>query len=105
MAFTPSVKGSILDRQIEPGDYIYVAAGQTAQILGTAGGASKNNFLTRLIIIPATVGAGSVSLIDGASPATPVTIPIFDTGTLADLKPIVIEIGAFSQVGAWYITT
>lgn len=107
MTFTPTVKGGLLNRQYAPNDYITVAAGQTAQVLGSgASGANgaKGNYLKRLIIIPATTGAGSVSLIDGSGGAA-VTISVFVSGTLADLKPIVIDLDIMSQVGAWAITT
>jgi len=104
MAFAPTVKGGLLARQIEPNDYVLVAAGQTAAVIGTVSGAAKGNFLARLIITPAAVGAGTISLIDGTG-GSAVTIPIFDTGTLADLSPFTIELGIVSQVGAWHITT
>lgn len=107
MSFTPTVKGGLLARQIAPNDYITVAASQTAQVLGSgASGANgaKGNFLARLIITPGTTGAGLVTLIDGAGGGA-ITIPLFISGTLADLSPIVIELGIVSQVGAWAITT
>lgn len=107
MTFTPTVKGGLLDRAIEPCDYIPVGASATAQVLGSgASGANgaKGNFIKRLIITPGTTGAGSVSLIDGSG-GSAVTIPIYVTGTLADLSPLTVELGFFSQVGAWAITT
>ena len=107
MTFVPTVKGGLLAKQIEPCDYITVAASQTAQVLGSgasgAGGA-KGNFIKRLLITPGTTGAGLVTLIDGSGGGA-VTIPIFISGTLADLSTIVVELGFFSQVGAWAITT
>lgn len=80
-------------------DYETVAASQTAQVLGPTGAAG--DILERLIIVPATTAAGTVAIKDGSDTA----INVFVTGTLADLTPIVIPIGARSRTGAWAITT
>lgn len=84
---------------INEGDYQVVAASQTAKPLGANGG-QVGDFLTRLIILPATLAAGSISLLDGAT-----STPIFVSGTLSNLAPITIEIGARSVNGAWSLTT
>ena len=107
MTFVPTVKGGLLAKQIEPCDYITVAASQTAQVLGSGAsgvGGAKGNFIKRVLIVPGTTGAGNVTLIDGSG-GSAVSIPLFVTGTLAELAPIVVELGFFSQVGAWAITT
>ena len=81
-------------------DYETVAAGATDQALGVTG--ALNDHLARLIIVPATTGAGSVSIKDGGGSA----ITVFTGGgTLSDLTPIVIEINALSTNGAWKVTT
>lgn len=82
-----------------PTDYETVAAGQTDQVLGPVGGAG--DLLERLIIVPATTGAGTVQIQDGAG----TEITVFATGTLTDLSPIIIPIGARSSAGAWKVTT
>lgn len=79
--------------------YETVAASQSEQVLGQTG--AKGDILERLVIVPATTGAGSVSIKDGSSSA----ITVFATGTLSDLTPICIELGAVSQDGAWQVTT
>lgn len=107
MSFVATVKAGLLARHITPNDYITVAASQTAQVLGSGAsgvGGAKGNYLKRLIIIPGTTGAGAVTLIDGSG-GSAVSIPVFVTGTLADLSPIVIDLDMVSQVGAWAITT
>mgnify|MGYP001559545028 CR=1 FL=1 len=84
-----------------PYDYETVAAGQTAQALGPTG--AKGDYLARLIIVPAVVAAGVVTLLDGAT-----SIPIYVGGAvtiLDDLRPVVVEIRAKSVSGAWKITT
>lgn len=78
--------------------YETVAASQTAQVLGPVGAAG--DYLKSLIIIPATTGAGNVTLLDGST-----SISVFVSGTLADLTPIVIPFGMYSATGAWKITT
>lgn len=82
-----------------PTDYETVAASQSDQVLGPTG--SSGDILERLIIVPATTGAGSVSIKDGTGSA----ITVFVSGTLSDLHPIVIPIGARSTSGAWKVTT
>lgn len=79
--------------------YETVAAGSTAQALGAAGAAG--DILERIIIIPATTGAGNVSIKDGAGS----DISIFVAGTLADLTPISIEFNMPSRAGKWAVTT
>jgi hypothetical protein len=85
--------------ELSPTDYELVAASQTTQTLGPAGGVG--DILDRLIIIPETVGAGTVAIKDGSDTA----INVFVAGTLAELRPIVVPINARSRVGAWQVTT
>lgn len=78
--------------------YETVAASQTAQVLGATG--ATGDYLAGILIIPATTGAGSVSILDGAT-----SISVFVTGTLPSLIPFFVPIGAVSQSGAWKVTT
>lgn len=80
-------------------DYETVAASQTDQVIGPVGGAG--DVLERLIIVPATTGAGTVSIKDGSGSS----INVFVTGTLADLSPQIVQLGARSSGGAWKVTT
>jgi hypothetical protein len=81
-------------------DYETVAASQTAQVLGGAGKAG--NVLHKVIIIPATLSPGAVTILDNA-----ISIILFAGGasSLTELKPIEIELSARSVSGAWKITT
>ncbi len=98
------LNSGLLAKTQTPADYVPVAASQTAASLAITT-AAKGNLLYRLVVIPATTGAGAISLIDGTG-SDKVTIPIFVTGTLADLSPITIELGIVSQkAGGWNITT
>ena len=79
--------------------YETIAASQSDQALGVNGVAG--DILNRLVIVPATTGAGTVSIKDGSGSA----INVFVTGTLSDLKPIVLDIEAVSTSGGWKVTT
>ncbi len=78
--------------------YETVAASQTAQAMGATG--ATGDYLSHVIIQPVTTAAGAVSILDNAT-----TIFLFTSGTLSDLRPIVVPIGCFSVSGAWKITT
>lgn len=86
----------------QAGDYETVAASQTAQKLGATG--AVGDILGTLTIIPATTGAGNVSIKDGNGSA----ISVFATGTLADLTPIVLPLNMKASVTTtpgWSVTT
>jgi hypothetical protein len=80
------------------GAYETVAAGQTAQVLGSTG--AIGDYLDHIVIQPATTGAGTSTVLDNST-----VIFTFTAGTLGDLKPLVVPIGAYSVLGAWKITT
>lgn len=85
--------------------YTTIAASQTDQALEQTSGSGKvGNTLTRLIIVPATSAAGAVSIKDGSGSG----ITVFAGGgttALTDLSPIVVELDAVSNDGAWSVTT
>ncbi len=58
------------------------------------------DILESVIIIPETTGAGTVTLVDGNT-----SINILVSGTLGDLKPLIVPIHARSQNTAWKLTT
>jgi hypothetical protein len=78
--------------------YETVAASQTAQVLGGSG--ATGDYLSHIVIQPATTGAGNVVILDNAT-----TVFTFTSGTLPGLAPITVPVGAFSVSGAWKITT
>ncbi len=86
-------------KDIAGNDYKAVAASATDSVLGATG--ATGDYLKGVLIVPATTGAGNVSIKDGAGSA----ISIFATGTLSDLKPLYVPIGARSTAGAWKVTT
>jgi hypothetical protein len=79
-------------------EYETVAASQTAQALGATG--ATGDYLSHIIIQPATTGAGTVTVLDNAT-----VIYTFTSGTLADLRPIIVPFNLFSVSGAWKVTT
>jgi len=83
-------------------DYETVEASQTAQVLGPNG--NSGDVLERLIIVPAAVAAGAVSIKDGTAGDA---IVVYAAGVnLVDIAPIVVEIGArCTAVGGWQVTT
>lgn len=91
----PASSISVVGAKLE---YETVAASQTAQVLGATG--ATGDYLSHVIIQPVTTGAGTVTILDNAT-----VIFTFTTGTLSDLRPIVVPIGCASVSGAWKITT
>jgi hypothetical protein len=90
---------SAVQRVVQAGyQYETVAAGQTAQVLGATGAAG--DYLKGLLVIPATTGAGLVTVLDNA-----ISIPVYISGTLVDLKPFFIPLELISVSGAWKVTT
>ena len=79
-------------------EYETVPAGQTDQVLGATGAAG--DYLSHIVIQPATTGAGTCTIKDGTT-----VIFTFTTGTLADLSPKTVPFGLFSVNGAWKVTT
>lgn len=78
--------------------YKTVAASQTNAVLGATG--ATGDFLSHVVIQPATTGAGTVTILDNA-----VVVLTFTTGALSDLKPIILPLSALSVSGAWKVTT
>lgn len=81
--------------------YETVAAGQTAQVLGTNG--ATGDFIAGILITPATAAGGVVTLLDGST-----SIPIYAGGgttALPSLAPIYVPLNIFSVSGPWKITT
>lgn len=76
-----------------------VAASQTAAIIKDSAG-EAGDFISRILVIPATTSPGAVTLIDGAT-----SIVVFVGGTVVDLKPFEIPLEMASKKGPWKVTT
>ena len=81
-------------------DFETVAASQTDQMCGPNGAAG--DVLEKLVIIPATTSPGAVSIEYGST-----NISVFAGGasSVADLTPIVLDLGVRAPSGGWEITT
>lgn len=99
---TQPVSNAGLTALIKPldGDYETVAASQTDQMMGATGAAG--DYLAGVLIIPATVSPGLVSIEDGST-----NIVIFAGGTdsVLTLHPFYVPLGIISVSGGWEITT
>ena len=88
------------DVSIQAAGYETVAAGQTGQVLGGAG--AKGDYISHLLVRPATTSPGAVTLLDGAT-----SIVLFPGGanSVTSLIPFTVPLGANSASGVWSITT
>ena len=82
------------------GDYETVAASQTAQVLGATG--AVGDFISGILVVPATTSPGNVLLLDGAT-----SITVFTGGgsSVSNLVPFLIPLCMVSVSGSWKITT
>lgn len=82
------------------GEYETVAASQTAQVLGATG--ATGDFISGLLVIPATTSPGNVLLLDNA---TSITVFAGGASSVSNLVPFFIPLGMVSVSGAWKVTT
>ncbi len=86
------------------GEYETVAASATAQALGATG--ATGDYLSGLLVIPATTSPGSVTLYDGSSsPDVGITLFVGGSTSVSNLVPFFIPLGMISRSGAWKVTT
>jgi hypothetical protein len=82
------------------GEYETVAASQTAQTLGATG--AVGDYISGILVTPATTSPGSIALLDGA---TSITVFTGGAASVSNLVPFFIPLGMLSVSGAWKITT
>lgn len=82
-------------------EYETVAASATDQALGATG--ATGDYLSGVLIVPATTSPGAVSIKDGSGSA----ITIFTGGatSVSNLVPFFVPLGIKSTGGAWKVTT
>lgn len=78
-------------------EYVDVAAGASAQVLGGAG--AIGDFLARLICVVSTALTSNVAITDGTGSA----FTILQTNTA--IGTYILEVGARSTTGGWKVTT
>lgn len=101
MAPTADWVGSIALSKFSTGYYVTVAASQTAQVLQASAGAI-GDYVSGVLVIPATTSPGNVLLLDNA---TSITIFAGGASSVSNLVPFFIPLGAVSRSGAWKLTT
>jgi len=94
--------GTVSLTDISAAEYETVAASQTDQALGATG--ATGDYLAGVLIVPATVAAGAVSIKDGAGSAISL-YPGGATTPLLTLHPFFVPLGIKSTGGAWKVTT
>lgn len=77
-----------------------IAASQTAQVMGGAG--ATGDFITGILVIPATTSPGAIALLDGS---TSITVFAGGATSVSGLAPFYIQLGIYSTGGPWKITT
>jgi len=85
------------------GKYIDVPKSQTGTAIKTtsASTGAVGDYIDNIVIFPETTGAGTIALLDGGT-----SVNILVSGTLSDLKPLVVPIHARAvNSGGWSITT
>lgn len=81
--------------------YETIAASQTDQAMGATG--ATGDFLAGVLIVPATTSPGAVSVKDGSGSS--ITIFTGGAGSVSNLVPFYVPLGANSTGGAWKVTT
>ena len=82
------------------GDYETVAASQTNQVLGPTG--ATGDYISHILVIPATTSPGAVTLLDNA---TSITVFTGGASSVTNLVPFIIPLNMVSVSGSWRITT
>lgn len=80
--------------------YETVAASQTAQALGSGGGA-KGDYLKHLTVVVGTAATAQVQIKDGSDTA----ITVFPNSPGGGIGTYTVKIEACSRTGAWQVTT
>lgn len=110
LAYLRSIKDaatSTAPSPIEVGPFTpkQIAASQTNAALGATGAAG--DYISHIVIQPTTTSPGVVTLYDGSTGGTNVTVYSFPGGasSLSNLAPIIIGICANCVNAGWYVTT
>lgn len=82
-------------------NYEPIAASATDQVIGPTG--AVGDYLTGLLIVPATTSPGAVSIKDGSGSS--ITVFTGGASSVSDLKPFFVYHGFRSTSGAWKVTT
>ena len=100
MALDRERAGELISKAIA-GHYETVAASATDQALGATG--ATGDYLSGLMIVPATTSPGAVSIKDGSGSA--ITVFTGGASSVSSLVPFLVPLGLMSTAGAWKVTT
>ncbi len=83
--------------------YVAFAANTSITAISGGGGGATGDYLSHVVVVPAAVGCGVVTITDNATAI--ISFPGGGTTPLSNLVPFVISVGALSSSGAWKMTT
>lgn len=87
--------------RIDGTEYETVAASQTDQVMGATG--ATGDYISGLLIVPASLSPGAVSIKDGSGSA--ITVFAGGTNSVACLVPFFVPLGIRATGAAWKVTT
>lgn len=93
--------GTVSIKDISNGEYETVAASASDQALGATG--ATGDYLSGLLIVPATTSPGAVSIKDGSGSS--ITVFTGGASSVSNLVPFFIPLGIKSGSGPWKVTT
>lgn len=83
------------------GNYEAVAASATDQAMGATG--ATGDFISHLVVVPASTSPGAISIKDGAGSS--MTVFAGGASSVSSLAPFQIRLEMTSTAGAWKVTT
>lgn len=96
-----TTQGTTNGVRLTDSEYETVAASQTDQILGATG--ATGDYLSGLLIVPATTSPGAVSIKDGSGSA--ITVFTGGASSVSGLVPFFVPLGIKCTGAAWKVTT
>lgn len=103
IAVAKAIRANVLSlnlANISSGEYETVAASSTGQILGATG--AVGDWVSGLLVIPATTSPGNVLLLDGA---TSITVFTGGASSVSNLVPFLVPLGIKAVGAGWSVTT
>jgi hypothetical protein len=92
--------------ELEHSQYVTVAASQTTKQISTSGDGAVGDYLSHVVVVPASSAAAGITILDGSTAV--ITVPTFagsGTGTVCP-PPFVVGCGMVcTSTKGWVITT
>jgi hypothetical protein len=97
---------TLAGQELEHSQYRTVAASQTTAQISTSGDAAVGDYLSHVVVVPASTAAAGVTVLDGSTAV--ITVPTFagtGTGTVCP-PPFTLNCGMVAtSTKGWVITT